>query len=280
LPDIPDVDIWVGFWGTRKAAYDVASLAFDNSGPAYTTEKIEKHGGGGLRFLYPVFVFFCEEEEMTNTCTLKDDYKDQWKAAVPMLTQLLKEGKIIGFTVGDERVCGDGHHGTPVKDLVKMIDHVRESFPDRSKAIIHYNECWKTFGYEDDNCKHAAMDDVPEGLDWINIDHYRKSDTDDDFMDKLKKYHEECIYPKMHKHQKICITPGTTSEVCPNEKTCLKDAKYAVNWAESDDKVGCITVYRWDDMDDLDDGEWSDLKDYWIDYASKSRPETQKTTVV
>merc|ERR1719174_925715 len=250
LPDIPDVDIWVGFWGMRETAYDIASLAMDNSGSPYTTETINKHGGGGLRFLYPAFVHFCEEEEMTGKCTLKHDYEDQWNAAVPELTQLLKDGKMIGFTAGDERVCSNGHHGTPVEDLVTMIDTIRASFPDRKKAIIHYNECGSTFGGGKD-CSGAAMKDVPD-----------------------------CIDPKMHSHQKICITPGTTSEVCPDEKTCKKDAEYTVDWAESDDKVGCLTVYRWDDMDDLDDGKWSDLKDFWIDYASQSRPDMVQNAIV
>merc|ERR1712113_996745 len=104
--------------------------------------------------------------------------------------------------------------------------------------------------------------------------------TDDGFMDDLKKYHEACIYPKMHSQQKICIIPGTTSEVCPKQSTCLQDAKYTVKWAESDPKVACITPYRWDDMDDLDDGDWSDLKDYWTSYARKTRPGMQNASVV
>jgi len=243
---------------------------------------INKHGGGGLRFLYPAFVHFCEEEEMTGMCTLKDDYEDQWNAAVPELTRLLGDGKMIGFTVGDERVCSNGKHGTPVEDLVTMIDTIRASFPDRKKAIIHYNECGGTFGgdpnHGGEDCDGAAMEDVPEGIDWINIDHYRSDDTDDDFMDNLKQYHEECIYPKMHSHQKICITPGTTSEVCPDEETCKKDAEYTVDWAESDDQVGCITAYRWDSMEDLDN--WPDLKDFWIDYASQSRPDMVQNAIV
>merc|ERR1719213_930729 len=99
-------------------------------------------------------------------------------------------------------------------------------------------------------------------------------------MDELNEYHELCAYPKMHSQQRICITPGTTSEVCPNEKTCLQDAKYAVKWAESDEKVAFITPYRWDDMEEVDDGEWSDLKDYWIKYARESRPGMQDATVI
>lgn len=279
LPDIPDVDIWVGFWGANEDAFDISSLVFDHSGGPFTTHGINEYGGGGTRFLYPVFEFFCKEGDMSNKCTLHDDYEDRWDDAVPEMTKLLKNGKIIGFTIGDERVCSHGKHGTSVKDLTKIIDTVRASFPDRNKAIIHYNECSGTFGdFDDGSCgSDAAMTDVPSGLDWFGIDKYRKDKTDDDFIDDLKEYYERCIYPKMHSEQRVCITPGISSGVCPDEKTCLQDAKDMVEWAESDDKVACITPYRWDDLDEMD---WDDLQDYWTEYARRSRPGMQNVTIV
>merc|ERR1719399_853715 len=108
--------------------------------------------------------------------------------------------------IGDERICSRGKHGTSVKDLTKIIDTVRKSFPDRKKAVIYYNECGGTFG-EGDDCKDPAMKDVPEGLDWISVDIYRgRSKTSSDYVDGVKHYYNKCLYPKMHSHQGVFVT--------------------------------------------------------------------------
>merc|ERR1712039_253452 len=179
------------------------------------------------------------------------------------------------MTFGDELVCSGGKHGTKVSDLKTMIDTVRKSFPDRNEAILHYNECGGTFG-DFGSCKNAIMKDVPSGLDWISIDRYRKSSKDSGFITKkIKGYYKDCLYPKMHSNQKVCIVPGTSDGVCPDQKTCLQDAKDTVKWAESDSKVACNTPYRWDD---LEKDDWSELKDYWKNYGKKALSEN--TTLV
>merc|ERR1719379_603782 len=149
-----------------------------------------------------------------------------------------------------------------------MIKAVRNTFPDRSKVILHYNECAGTFG-SSDGCKGAMIDHVWHELDWISIDKYRgKSNKESDFISKkVKDYYKKCIYPKLKGDTKVCIVPGASPGSCPSESLCLQDAKDTVKWAESDSKVACITPYRWDDLDKSD---WSKVQSYWKSYGKKA----------
>merc|ERR1712151_532641 len=104
-----------------------------------------RYGGTSLRFLYPAFKFFCQEQAETGACTLFSDFQSRWNAAVPRMQQLLASQKILGFSIGDERICGSKFK-TSLSDWETMINTIRSSFPDRSKAIIHTNECGGTFG--------------------------------------------------------------------------------------------------------------------------------------
>ena len=73
---------------------------------------------------------------LLNSTTLRPDYLSQWTAAVPYFRKLLRQGKLLGFTPGDE-IMGQGH--APLSVVKTICDTVRASFT-RDEAVIWWNE--------------------------------------------------------------------------------------------------------------------------------------------
>lgn len=278
LPQIPQ-KMWFGYWGNHPddGSYDHSSLVFDNP----SDDDIDQHGGPGLRFLYPAFKFFCQEQAESNVCTLYDDYQSRWDAAVPRMQQLLQEQKILGFSIGDERICGCKPGRSSVSDWETMINAIRASFPDRGTAIIHTNECKGTFS--NDGC----INSVPEGLDWIIFDKYRSDDNSDFFNKYIKDVYKDSVFPKMHDHQKIGLGPqvsydgnkfGDCSTIAKAE---LSDAKDSVAWAESDDRIMFITPYAYRDWPKIEGkcDEAKELMDYWVQFGRGTQASVDVMTV-
>ena len=150
LPAIPD-KLWFAWWGAKTGKDDdsytgpgteCASVVMD---PQPKDKDIDKYGASDTRFLYPAYNILAKcKDDMTGDCDLRDDIAERWKEAVPKLTQYLKDKKILGFTLGDERVC----HGMSLEDWTTMADTMRKSFP-RGTAIIYGNECGSTFFEKD-----------------------------------------------------------------------------------------------------------------------------------
>lgn len=262
LPPVPD-KIWFGWWGgapdnTWDKSIESASLLFD---PIPADNDIDQLGGSnGVRFLYPAFMFFCQEQAMTGACTLFSDYQSRWATAIPKLTNYLRHGKILGFNIGDERICGTKQKSS-VADWNTIISTIRASFP-RGQAIIYTNECASSF--EDG----TPIKTIPDGLDWISFDHYR-SNKDSGFIDDLRKRYEENLYPKLASHQMVSIIPEVTcddkkwddcdSKCCA--KVELQDAKDAMDWQSKDSRIAFINPYRLDDL--VNNKYGMELYDYW-----------------
>ena len=171
--------------------------------------------------------------------------------------------KILGFNVGDERICGNDKHGTSVGDWNTIINTMRNSFP-RGQAIIYTNECASTF----ENTANFNLD-IPDSLDWIGFDrYYSKSDTHGFIKNTLKPAYEKYLYPKLKDHHKVAITPQVTNcqKLGKNE---LDDAKDAVAWAQSDPRVTFILPYRLDDLEGHCKG--SDLYNFWVNYGKGTK---------
>eukprot|EP00937_MAST-01D_sp_MAST-1D-sp2_P004940 g4940.t1 len=275
LPPLPD-KLWFGFWGFNPTAsslnpYTFSSLIWDDP-PA--DDAIQQYGSAdGVRFLYPVqYKFFCEDGTGAHSCNLYDDYQARWDAAVPQLRALLQSQKILGFFLGDEIVCGG--KGAAYSTVVTMANTIRNSFP-RGSAIIFANECGGLYG---DGKR------VPDAIDWISLDHYRK-DTKPGFIDTIRKdYYEKLVYPIMGDHQKVGIIPQAghprdNEEVCDDKcmaEVELQDAKDAVDWAQKDSRVALVAPYAWwrdgkveKGLDQLKDAD--DLKKFWIDFGTGTR---------
>ena len=273
LPPLPD-KTWFGWWGGNTDAYGFTSLFIDS--PQFEDDShIDQYGGPSLRFLYPAYLFFCQEQQMSGKCTLFPDYQNRWNAAVPKLHQYLMDQKILGFNVGDERICGGDKHGTSIADWNTIISTMRNSFP-RGQAIIYTNECHSTFESSGDTVesrrrrrKGGGSFSVPAGLDWIGFDtYYTDSGTHGFINNVVKPDYEQKVYPLLAAYQKVAITPQVTD--CQKlHKNELGDANDAVAWAKSDPRVAFILPYRFDDLDTHCKG--SDVYNFWANYGKSTK---------
>jgi len=270
LPPIPQ-KLWFGMWGSTLDGsvnpYTFSSVIWD---PPPSDATIQQYGGPASRFLYPVGKFFCSGFQQNGLCTLLPNFQALWNAAVPQMHSLLQSQKILGFCLGDERVCGGKRGPDAYNNVVTMANAVRASFP-QGTAIIYANECGSLYG---------SGKKVPDAIDWISIDHYRKN-SKPGFIEELKKdYYDKVVFPMMASHQKVGIIPQaghpTESEkICDDKCTAaveLQDAKDAVSWAKSDSRVTMIAPYAWRrdgkiavGLDQL--GDNGDLKNYWINFG-------------
>jgi len=274
LPPLPQ-KLWFGMWGSNLGGsanpFLFSSVIWDDI-PSDAT--IQQYGGPASRFLYPTGKFFCKDFGETGLCTLLPDFQARWDAGVPQMRALLQSQKILGFFLGDELTCGGKRGADAYKAVVTMANAVRSSFP-RGSAIIYTNECGSLYG---------TGVKVPDAIDWISIDHYRK-DAKPGFISQLKKdYYEDRVYPMMAPHQKVGIVPQVghpkdNTVICSDSCTAkveLQDAKDAVAWAKGDPRVALIAPYAWRrdgkvevGLDQL--GDNGDLKNYWITFGKGTR---------
>ena len=105
-------------WGSTPEVYPWSSIAWDD----IPDSDIDQYGGPNLRFFYDVAKYFCVD---TDNCDIYPDYQDRWNNAVPKMTQLLKDQKILGFFLGDEVICNN--KGTGPTNT--MANTVRNTFP-------------------------------------------------------------------------------------------------------------------------------------------------------
>ena len=273
LPPVPD-KLWFGWWGGEpdgswNTSAESASLLFD---PMPPDDVIDQYGGNdGLRFLYPSYMHFCQEQRTTGTCTLFPDYRSRWEAAVPKIHQYLVDGKILGLFIGDELICG-AKQKTPVADWLSIISTVRSSFP-RGTAILYTNECQSTV------TSGSPVKTFPDELDWVSVDKYR-SHKEPGFIAELEDFYKANVYPMMASHQKVAIIPEVTHDKhwdgCDDEcvaKVELQDAKDAVDWQEKDSRVAFINPYRLDDLVTNKDAD--DLRKFWYDFGKGTRQENK-----
>lgn len=73
---------------------------------------------------------------LLNSTTLKPNYQSEWNAVVPHYRHLLDQGKLLGFSPGDE-IMGQG--GASLSVVKTICDTVRASFT-REEAVIWWNE--------------------------------------------------------------------------------------------------------------------------------------------
>jgi len=221
-----------------------------------------------MRFFYPAGQFFCQFDG--HHWTWYSDYQSRWNAAVPKLTKLLKERKILGFVTGDEAV----DKGLSTDHWETIINTIRSTFP-RGKAILYTND-YICGG--DVSPASKCINHIPPALDWISSATYR-TDQSSGFVDSIRDSYNDHIFPKLASHQKVGIIPQTeiARDICDDgcmAQLELQDAKEFMAWAKSDSRVALITPYLWNGgtgtglqlMSHADD-----LKKYWQDYGRSTK---------
>merc|ERR1719506_1775119 len=196
-----------------------------------------------MRFLYQIGSYFADGDR--GTWTWHSDYQSRWNAAIPKLTQLLKDRKILGFMLPDE--CVD--KGLSIDHWETMIKTVRATFP-RGSSIIYASD--NVCG-DDTNDPAKCIKHLPDELDWISSALYRddQSTSSKELIAKYKEKYNQQIYPKLKSHQRVGINPGVgrldksiCSDKCQAEIE-LNDAKEFVAWVKSDQRVGVVMPYWW-----------------------------------
>ena len=141
---------------------------------------------------------------------LRPDAADAWGELQPVVVQLLRNGSIIGFNLGDELIW----NCLPPDDLTAAVDMIRASFP-RGQAIIWYNEATPVLQEGISQCnktKDMPMDKytIPANLDWFSIDMYHMDGPVKGWVgENVRKFYETWIYPNFTSpSQKALLVPG------------------------------------------------------------------------
>lgn len=133
---------------------------------------MQLHSEFGLQSLYATESIFLTRG--STGLVLRPDYEAAWAAAVPVARELLANGTIFGFFLGDELVW----NCLPVADLNTYAAAVRASFPrgapGSGAAILWQNEASFISGADRVNsCKQPNPSyRIPSELDWFSVDIY------------------------------------------------------------------------------------------------------------
>lgn len=231
---------YMGFY--EYAAEDMAS--WTNVGATSNLTAIALGHSLGATQLYSVERLFFEFTAAG--CQLRSDYESAWTAMVPRLTQLLNDGAIIGFFMGDELVW----NGLLVESLATAASLVKKTFP---RAIVWENEATPVLSEGVDyHHQKRNFSVVPSAIDFISVDMYHMDGPSDGFVATVKKFYETYIYPKMNSHQRAWLVPGSfesqVNPVCDEacyDTMCALDATNFVAWAKVDPMITGIVPWHW-----------------------------------
>eukprot|EP01062_Namystynia_karyoxenos_P023764 TRINITY_DN19209_c0_g1_i1.p1 TRINITY_DN19209_c0_g1~~TRINITY_DN19209_c0_g1_i1.p1 ORF type:complete len:311 (+),score=70.04 TRINITY_DN19209_c0_g1_i1:96-1028(+) len=200
---------------------------------------------------------------------LRADYKDAWAAEVPIAQELLHNGTIIGFNLGDELVW----NCLPPDQLRTASDAVRASFP-RGSGIIWYNEASgpASSGRTGHGCNQSTVDfSIPASLDWFSVDIYHMDGIVQGWVDAyVKRFYDQYIFPHLSKEQSVMLVPGSFGSnvnhypngtyVCNQscyDTMCAHDAGDFYDWAKTDGRVAAIMPWNWGGCAGCNGSRWT-----------------------
>eukprot|EP00038_Savillea_parva_P026607 m.55291 g.55291 ORF g.55291 m.55291 type:complete len:320 (+) comp7592_c0_seq1:224-1183(+) len=201
---------------------------------------------------------------------LHPDWESRWSAMVDVGKELLNNGTIIGFNLGDELVW----NCIPSSNVSSAAAAVRADFP-RGSAIIWYNEA-AFFGRDrsgfENSCKEKVPDyTIPPDLDWFSTDIYHMDGAVTGWVDMYpRKFYETYIFPNLTSSQHALLVPGSFGSnvnhypngtyVCDNhcyDVMCAQDAHDFYSWAKADKRVAAIAPWNWFGCADCNGSRWT-----------------------
>eukprot|EP00051_Salpingoeca_urceolata_P012377 m.153385 g.153385 ORF g.153385 m.153385 type:complete len:355 (-) comp17471_c1_seq2:710-1774(-) len=186
--------------------------------------------------------------------TLRADYQTRLAALEPLAKQLLNNGTIFGFNLGDELAW----NCLQPADLKTGANAVRAMFP-RGTAVIWYNEA-SMLGPKKNSCGKVVSDySIPAALDWFSIDMYHMDGVVAGWVDKyVKTYYETYIFSNITANQTVMLVPGSFGShvnhypngtyICDQhcyDVMCANDAHDFYAWASTDSRVSAICPWNW-----------------------------------
>jgi hypothetical protein len=121
------------------------------------------------------WAFFRNAPPPRSGLMLREDYRNgwaqQWEARHQGLQPLVANGTVIGVFLGDELLGA----GVNVTELTIAAETVKGTWPS---AIVYWNEMWGPV-VQNATWKHraSALSKVPDAIDWISLDFYRRDQT-------------------------------------------------------------------------------------------------------
>ena len=184
---------------------------------------------------------------------LAPDYKEKWAAAAPTWIKYQREGKLLGFLLGDELQ----RRGASRQSIIDMAAEVRKTFP-KGTAIIWISD--------------TMSPPLPPDIDWWSSDVYR---TSPDFI-KMRgcAFVEQQMKPLWNAmpvsgDQKWVVVPGAFEDPsylggCSEDdywRGLRNDFACVTQWANSDPRVAAVFPFMFSNAAPL-----TGMASYWNNY--------------
>lgn len=163
--------------------------------------------------------------------TLRPDYMEAWSALLPALTEMVANGSVTAFFLGDELVWNN----VTWDQLDALSTLVKTAFPT---TYVYYNEGFGPLAeHLNINGYHITYPWVPAALDAISMDDYRS-------VARAQQVYELYIYPRLnHTGQQVWLVPQTygdpqpPSNITALDAAILADAEGYMAWTLNDTRI-------------------------------------------
>jgi hypothetical protein len=246
---LPSSVKYIGFYAVMKGgedSFNFTNLVFGWPNNINSTI-LNNFARQDLKFMFYVTNYFINGSELFS------DYQDRWDEVVPKYKKLAQQGKLAGFSVGDEVMS----QSNLTLDIVHtLVNTVRASFPRGSPgSVIWWNENngWISSG---------RTFPLPKALDWFSTDIYRGGNncqwSGKEFVtNNVKSFYSKFIFPNLNDpNQRVALVPGAKyrptdcTDACRGDAACLArsltdDVWALLDWARADSRIEAITPYTY-----------------------------------
>lgn len=180
--------------------------------------------------------------------TLRPNYMEEWMNKLPLITELFYVNKsVFGFILGDEIMW----NGISPEQVTIAARTIRGNF---STAIIYRNAATTPVETGRYCCtKYFNHTQISPYLDWFSIDMYHFNGPNQSFVDSVKAFYNQYVFPKMNLTYQYGLTvPGSFSSVQNSEcdhscydQMCSLDAETFYNWGMNDERIIGLDPWHW-----------------------------------
>ena len=198
--------------------------------------------------------------DLTNrkNMTLRPDWRTQWTALLPVARELLSNGTMLGFDLGDELVdkC------VRFEWIALMASTVKQAFP---AAVVWYNEgvymltAPKACSLPPKDPNGTATYVVPREVDWFSVDMYHPlkhiAPQPGWVGSQVRTFYRQHVYPLLNfsAGQRAALVPGSFGSkvnggcdaACYSRMIAMDAADYFEWWAEEPERVTAILPWHW-----------------------------------
>jgi len=251
---------FMGFYGGNATEMQGWSNAFFSPNPKHL---VEARLLGYTHQLLGVYWTFVEEHKRGGKPALRlvPHWRQLLETLVPLYTDLLNNGTIVGFFLGDELMW----NGFPYEELSVWSAALRLRFPS---SFMWENEAYPVY-----NCAPGTVpsscamygpccdyyqriinitNGVPPGLNVTSIDLYRWNPSQGSIVRQVKGYYRNQLLPRLHEGQKLFVVPGSDASTHNPEcnftcydTMCASDAAAFYEWILNDSMITGAMPWAW-----------------------------------